>query len=92
MSRLGSPQAGSRRVAVAKPKNDIYVALLAIALGAVIIACIMLAMEMSNYEWSVNAKVEIDPTRTIRHFKPDTHLAWCGSCSDQGGSLDTCVG
>ena len=56
MSRLGSQPAGSRRVAIAKPKNDVYVALLGIALGAVLIACILLAMEMSVYEWKVTAK------------------------------------
>ena len=56
MSRLGSQPIAGRRVAIAKPKNDIYVALLGIALGAVIIACILLAMEMSNYEWTVKPK------------------------------------
>ena len=61
MSRLGSPQAVSRRVAIAKPRNDIYVALLGIALGAVIIACILLAMEMSHYEWSTTPKVAVAP-------------------------------
>ena len=65
MSRLGSPQAGSRRVAIAKPKNDIYVALLGIALGAVIVACILLAMEMSNYEWTVNPKVSLAPSQSM---------------------------
>jgi len=60
LSRLGSPQAGSRRVAIAKPKNDVFVALLGIALGAVIVACILLAMEMSKYEWSVTPKASLD--------------------------------
>ena len=59
MSRLGSPQAGSRRVAIAKPKNDIFVALLAIAVGAMVIACILLALEMNNYEWSVKPKLAL---------------------------------
>jgi hypothetical protein len=56
LSRLGSPKTVSRRVAVAKPKNDVYVALLAIALGAVLIAVVLLAMEMNSYEWSVTPK------------------------------------
>ncbi len=92
MSRLGSPQASSRRVAVAKPKNDIYVALLAIALGAVIIACILLAMEMSNYEWSVNPKVALLPARTNSPFDSIDSLASWGSILDQGGSLESCIG
>ena len=57
MSRLGSPQVGSRRVAIAKPKNDIFVVLMAIAVAAVIVACVLLAVEMNNYEWSVTPKV-----------------------------------
>jgi hypothetical protein len=57
LSQLRSSQAGSRRVAIAKPKNDIFVVLLSIAVGAVVIACILLALEMNNYQWSVNPKV-----------------------------------
>jgi len=78
LSRLGSPQAGSRRVAIAKPKNDIYVALLAIALGALAIACILLAIELHNYEWNVNPKVELGPSRVTGNphqslaFAPDS--------------------
>ena len=90
MSRLGSPQAGSRRVAIAKPKNDIYVALLGIALGAVIIACILLAMEMSNYEWNVNPKVSLDRSPTTAPFGQTAALACSTTTSDHGGS--PCVG
>ena len=86
MSRLGSPQAGSRRVAIAKPKNDIYVALLGIALGAVVLACIMLAMEMSNYEWNVNPKVSLPPSQVAPLGQP-VALAWASPNSDHGGSL-----
>ena len=51
-----SPRASSRasrRVAVPKAKNDIYTALLAIALGAIITACILLGIEMNRYGWKV---------------------------------------
>lgn len=54
MSRIAS-QPGTRRVAIAKPKNDIYVALLAIALGALLLAILLLALEMNRYSWSVQA-------------------------------------
>lgn len=86
MSRLGSPQAGSRRVAIAKPKNDIYVALLGIALGAVVIACIMLAMEMSNYEWNVNPKVSLAPSPATP-LGQAVAVACASPTSDHGGSL-----
>ena len=60
MSRLGSQPASSRRVAVPKPKSDVYVALLAIALGALIVACVLLALEMNRYQWKVTPKAALD--------------------------------
>jgi hypothetical protein len=56
LSRLASQQVGSRRVAIARPKNDVFVVLLAISVAAGIIACVLLAMEMSAYEWSTTPK------------------------------------
>jgi hypothetical protein len=93
LSRLGSPQAGSRRVAIAKPKNDIYVALLGIALGAVAIACILLAMEMSNYEWNVNPKVSLPPSLAVPIGHP-VEVAAATSLADYGGfvSVDFVTG
>lgn len=70
MSRLTSPAA--RRVAVAQPKNDMYVTLLAIALGALVIACGLLAHEMHRYNWSVRAQ---DDRRVSRPVAPAT-FAW----------------
>ena len=62
MSRLGSQPASSRRIAVPKPKSDVYVALLAISLGALIVACILLALEMNRYQWKVTPpKAAVDP-------------------------------
>ena len=86
MSRLGSPQAGSRRVAIAKPKNDIYVALLGIAVGALIIACILLMMEMSKYEWNVNPKVSLDPSQATP-LGQAVAVASASPTSDRGGFL-----
>jgi hypothetical protein len=57
MSRLGSPPAASRRVAIAKPKNDIYVALLAIATFALLVGTLMLFLEWNEYEYSTTPKV-----------------------------------
>ena len=93
MSRLGSPQAGSRRVAIAKPKNDIYVALLGIALGAVIIACILLAMEMSNYAWTVNPKLSLAPLQATR-LRQAVASAGESPTPDHGGtqSVDFAIG
>ena len=51
-----SPRASSRasrRVAVPKAKNDIFTALLAISLGALIAACVLLGIEMNRYGWKV---------------------------------------
>ena len=56
MSRLGSPQAGSRRVAIAKPKNDIYVVLLAISAGALAIGTLLLILEWNSYRTDQNPK------------------------------------
>lgn len=62
MSRLGSQPASSRRIAVPKPKSDVYVALLAISLGALIVACVLLALELNRYQWKVKPpKAAVDP-------------------------------
>ena len=88
MSRLGSPQVGSRRVAIAKPKNDIYVALLGIALGAVLIACILLMLEMSDYEWTVNPKVSMAPSSADT---PRQAVALASESSTTGHGGSACV-
>jgi hypothetical protein len=75
LSRLGSPQVGSRRVAIAKAKNDIFVVLLSIAVGAMVVACILLALEMNSYEWSVKAKVRLDSPQPVRVMGADVRLA-----------------
>jgi hypothetical protein len=83
LSRLG-PTPAPRRVAIAKPKNDIYVALLAIALGAVLLAIILLAMEMNSYEWKTTPKAAVGNPFTsfafsVRHQAgPDCGPMACG--------------
>jgi hypothetical protein len=41
-------------VFVQKPKSDIYVAMLGVALGVTFLATILLALLMNRYEWKVN--------------------------------------
>jgi hypothetical protein len=42
--------------------------LLAIAVGAMVIACILMALEMNSYEWSVKANVALlSPLDTVSH-------------------------
>jgi len=67
-----SPRASSRasrRVAVPKAKNDIYTALLAISLGALIAACVLLGLEMNRYGWKVK------PSATDRTLQAAAALA-----------------
>ncbi len=58
-TRLGSSQAASRRVAIVKPKNDIYVSLLAIALVAVLIGLVLMLMEFNEYGRTITPNVSL---------------------------------
>ncbi len=68
MSRLastrGSSPAGSTRggasaaprrpgVLVQAPKSDVYVILLGVSVGAIVIACLLMALMLNRYEWKV---------------------------------------
>ena len=65
MSRRRSGQGGSRssaqravtgrQVMVPSARSDIYVALLGVALGAIVIGCILLALVMNRYEFKMKA-------------------------------------
>ncbi len=48
--------AAARGVVVEKPKADIYTVLIALSFVAVLIACIMLSLEMSQYDWEFTAR------------------------------------
>lgn len=55
-SALASPDA-PRAVVVQKPKANIYTAMLAISLVAIIVGCICLAAELNAYNWDVKARL-----------------------------------
>lgn len=44
----------ARGVLVQAPKSDIYVALLGIALASIILGCLLLALVMMKYDWSIS--------------------------------------
>jgi hypothetical protein len=48
-------RAGRPGVYVATPKSDVYVALLGIALGAMVVGCVLLVMVWQRYEFKVKA-------------------------------------
>ena len=52
----GSRPAGRPGVYVATPKSDIYVTLLGVALGAMILATLLLTLLLNRYEFSISAK------------------------------------
>ncbi len=63
-SRSSAPAAGRRPgVLVQSPKSDIYVAMLGISLGAIIIACILMALIFSRYNFSTKISGLTAPTR-----------------------------
>lgn len=54
-SGLAAPEP-QRAVVEQKPKANIYTALLALALTAIIVGCICLAAELNAYQWDTGAK------------------------------------
>jgi hypothetical protein len=51
------PAGGRPGVFVQTPKSDIYVALLGIALGAMLIGCILLVLILNRYEFKTKVSV-----------------------------------
>ncbi|MFO0961252.1 MAG: hypothetical protein U0800_28050 [Isosphaeraceae bacterium] len=49
------PAAGGRGIYVSKPKNDIYVALLGVALGSLLLGCLFLALYMGKHDFKIKA-------------------------------------
>jgi hypothetical protein len=52
---LASPEP-QRAVVVQKPKANVYTALLALALVAIIVGCVCLAAELNAYQWDFKGK------------------------------------
>ena len=63
-SGRSSPAAARRPgVLVQSPKSDIYVAMLGIALGAIVIACILMTVLFSKYSFSTKVSGLMAPSR-----------------------------
>ncbi len=58
-ARPAAAAAAGRRpgVFVQAPKSDIFVAMLGLALGAILLACVLILMILLRYEFKVNAKL-----------------------------------
>jgi hypothetical protein len=54
-SRPAARAGGRPGVFVQTPKSDIYVAMLGIALGAILLGCLLLLLLLNRYEWQVKA-------------------------------------
>lgn len=50
-SRAAAPRASQRGVYVQQAKSDIYVAMLGIALGAIVLGCLLLVLVWGRYEY-----------------------------------------
>jgi len=52
---------GRPGVFVQKPRSDIYVALLATALGAILLGCLFLVLHLNSYEFELKASARSTP-------------------------------
>jgi hypothetical protein len=68
----GARPAGRPGVFVQTPKSDIYVALLGIALGAMLLGCLLLVLILNRYEFKAKVSALTPPART-------SLVAWNGS-------------
>lgn len=71
MSRLKSARVAKTRatptqrgIYVQKPKSDVYVAMLGIALGAIVIGCILLLLVWGRYEYKTTVSALGNPVPT----------------------------
>jgi hypothetical protein len=53
-------------VLVQAPKSDIYVALLGIALGAIVMACLLMLLMLNRYGWSVKVSARSTTAPVVR--------------------------
>jgi hypothetical protein len=52
-------------VFVQTPKSDIYVTLLSIALGAMILGCLLLLLILNRYEFKTKVSAVVPPSATV---------------------------
>ena len=70
-ARTARPAAAASRrpgVLVQAPKSDIFVAMLGVALGAILLACLLMLLILWRYDFKVNAKLA---AQGFRCSKPD---------------------
>jgi hypothetical protein len=66
----GSRAAARPGVFVQTPKSDIYVALLGIALGAMIIGCLLLVWILKGYDFSTKVATLTPPSSSVARAFP----------------------
>jgi hypothetical protein len=55
-----APRGG--RVLVQTPKSDVYVALLGVALGAILLGCLLLLLQLNRYEFQTKVAAATPPS------------------------------
>jgi hypothetical protein len=67
----GSRPAGRPGVFVQAPRSDVYVALLGVALGAMVLGCLLLAIVLKRYDFTIKAAASTPPAQTAlaAHFE-----------------------
>lgn len=60
-SRSARPAGGARGVYVQAPKSDIFVALLGVALGAMVLGCLLLLLVLNRYGFQTSVSA-VGPT------------------------------
>jgi hypothetical protein len=63
----GGASAAPRRpgVLVQAPKSDIYVILLGVSLGAIVLGCLLMALMLNRYGWSVKVSDRSTITQAV---------------------------
>lgn len=62
----GAPaRAGRPGVFVQAPRSDVYVAMLAVALGAILIGCLLLVLKLKDYDFETKATAVIPAPRAV---------------------------
>ena len=60
-----APARGGGRVLVQAPRSDVYVAMLAVALGAMILGCLLLVLKLNEYEFELKASAVTPSARAV---------------------------
>jgi len=67
----GRAPVGGGRIFVQAPKSDIYVAMLGIALGAIILGCLLLVLRLRDYDFSTKPTGTILPIGVVMSVPAD---------------------